>query len=72
MQCNNDVLLLLRRLNFVYFSSTVVATGHFDLTPYTNVASWFDKVKGEVPNYEKACGKGATDFGGLFKMRTKN
>ena len=51
-----------------FLSSTAVATGHFDLTSYPDVNTWFEKVKGEIPNYEKACGKGANEFGGWFKM----
>ena len=45
-----------------------MATGHFDLTSYPDVNTWFEKVKGEIPNYEKSCGKGAGEFGGWFKM----
>ena len=57
---------------FLATYSTVVATGHFDLTPYPEVNAWFDKVKAEIPNYEKANGEGATDFGAWFqKMNTK-
>ena len=48
-----------------------MATGHFDLTPYPAVTTWFEKVKGEIPNYEKSCGKGANEFGEFFKMMSK-
>ena len=47
--------------------ATVVATGHLDLTPYVEVNAWFEKVKAEVPNYEKANGEGAAGFGDWFK-----
>ena len=46
--------------------ATVVATENFDLTPYAEVNAWFDKVKGEIPNYEKANGEGAKAFGDWF------
>ena len=45
-----------------------MATGHFDLKSYPDVNTWFEKVKGQIPNYEKSCGKGANEFGGWFKM----
>ena len=56
-------------ISYIFFlCSTAVATGHFDLTSYPDVNTWFEKVKGEIPNYEKSCGKGAGEFGGWFKM----
>ena len=45
----------------------IVATGHFDLTPYTNVNNWFQKMKKEIPNYEKANEAGADIFGIMYK-----
>ena len=48
-----------------------MATGYFDLTSYPNVEAWFEKVKGEIPNYEKANEEGANMFGGFFKQMTK-
>ena len=45
----------------------IVATGHFDLTPYTNVNNWFQKMKKEIPNYEKANEVGADIFGIMYK-----
>ena len=53
---------------FLATFSTIAATEHFDLTPYPDVLAWFDKVKKEIPNYEKSCGEGAGMFGGYFKM----
>ena len=52
---------------FVATYATIVAAGHLDLTPYVEVNAWFEKVKAQVPNYEKACGQGAAAFGGWFK-----
>ena len=45
---------------YFYFSSfsTMAATEHFDLTAYPETTAWFEKVKAEVPNYEKICGEG--------------
>jgi len=51
--------------------STMAATEHFDLSAYPNATAWFEKVKGEVPNYEKLCGEGAAMFGGFFKSVSK-
>ena len=34
---------------------------------YTATNAWFEKMKSEIPNYEKACGEGAAGFGGWFK-----
>ena len=45
----------------------IVATGHFDLTPYTNVNNWFQKMKKEIPNYENANEAGADIFGIMYK-----
>ena len=50
-------------LNF----STAVATEHFDLSAYPETLAWFEKIKGEIPNYEKCNGAGAAGFGGWFK-----
>ena len=40
--------------------------GNFDLSKYPHVNAWFEKVKGEIPNYEGTCGEGAVGFGKLF------
>ena len=49
--------------------STMAATENFDLTDYPETTAWFEKVKGEVPNYETACGEGAAAFGAFFKSK---
>ena len=49
----------------LYFSN-IVAMGNFDLSKYPHVNAWFEKVKGEIPNYEGTCGEGAVGFGKLF------
>ena len=54
-------------LAFLATFSTIESTCHFDLSAYPNVNAWFAKVKNQVPNYEHACGKGATLFGDLFR-----
>jgi len=37
------------------------------LEKYEELNAWFEKIKGEVPDYENANGQGATDFGSWFK-----
>ena len=44
-----------------------MASEHFDLSSYEATNAWFQKMKGEIPNYEKANGEGAAGFGGWFK-----
>ena len=63
--------LTLADLAFLATYSTVDATGHFDLSAYPAVNAWFEKVKGEVPNYEGSCGQGAASFAGLYTKATK-
>jgi len=52
---------------FVATISTGVATGHFDWSGHPEILTWFEKIKGEIPNYEKSNGAGATAFGEMFK-----
>ena len=49
---------------------TIEAVGHFDLTPYPEIKEWFEKVKGEIPNYEECNGKGASQMGWLYRTNT--
>jgi len=49
--------------------SSIVATGAIDLADYSDVLAWFDKCKDLIPNYEKACGEGATAFGAFYKSK---
>ena len=63
--------LTLADLAFLATYSTIVAVGHFDLSEYAEVNAWFERVKSEVPNYEKCNGEGATLFGGLYVKATK-
>ena len=58
-------------LAFLATYATIVETGQFDLEPYAEVKAWFEKVKSEVPNYEKANHEGATAFGGWIKSKAK-
>ena len=56
-------------LCFVATYATIEACGKFDLAPYVETNAWFEKMKTEIPNYEKANGEGATAFGGWFKSK---
>jgi len=56
-------------LCFVATYATIEACGKFDLAPYAETNAWFEKMKTEIPNYEKANGEGATAFGGWFKSK---
>ena len=44
-----------------------MASEHFDLSSYEATNAWYEKMKGKIPNYEKANGEGAAGFGGWFK-----
>jgi glutathione S-transferase len=59
--------LTIADIAFLSTYSTIVATGAIDVTPYTAINEWFEKVKNEVPNYEKANGVGAEAFGQWYK-----
>ena len=59
--------MTLADISFLATYSTVKATGYFDLEKYEELNAWFEKIKGEVPDYENANGQGATDFGSWFK-----
>ena len=56
-------------LCFVPTYANIEACGKFDLTPYAETNAWFEKMKTEIPNYEKANGEGATAFAGWFKSK---
>merc|ERR1719305_604518 len=56
-------------LCFVATYATIEACGKFDLAPYAETNARFEKMKTEIPNYEKANGEGATAFGGWFKSK---
>ena len=53
-----------------FFFRTIEAVNHFDLEPYTEIKEWFEKVKGEIPNYEECNGKGAGDMGLWYRTVT--
>ena len=61
-------------LELIYFFlvqfRTIEAVGHFDLDPYPEIKEWFEKVKGEIPNYEECNGKGAGDMGLWYRTVT--
>ena len=46
------------------------AVGHFDLSGYPTIKAWFEKVKGEIPDYEEVNGKGAADMGKWYDTVT--
>jgi len=50
--------------------TTIKATEYIDLSEYKNAEAWLEKCKALIPNYEKANGEGAAQFGDWFK--TKN
>ena len=73
-ECDSNVLYvtLINGLK-LYLYSTVFATEHFDMSVYPTTNAWFEKIKGEIPNYEKACGDGAAVFREWFKAaKAKN
>merc|ERR1712241_1533006 len=41
--------------------------GQDKMDRFKEVMGWVEKMKGEIPNYEKANGEGAAGFGGWFK-----
>ncbi len=49
--------------------STFAAAGLVDLSPYPELTTWFDKVKKEIPNYEKVNGVGAAKIGVFYKEK---
>ena len=56
-------------LAFLSTYSSIVALNYFDLSAYPKTNAWFEKVKGQVPNYERACGEGASEFGKLLEKQ---
>jgi len=57
--------MTLADIAFVATISTALATGLFDWSAYSEINSYFEKLKAEIPNYEKACGEGAVLFGSM-------
>jgi len=55
---------------FVATVSTGLATEHFDWSGYPEIMAWLEKMKGEIPDYEKANGAGVAAFSALFKKLT--
>ena len=47
--------------------TTFMATEHFDLAGYEKVNAWCEKIKAQIPNYEKSNGAGVAAFGEWFK-----
>ena len=44
---------------------------YVNLEEFPEAKKWAAKMKTLVPNYEKACGEGATEFGNFFKAKTE-
>ena len=42
------------------------------MSDYPIANAWFEKMMGQIPNYEKACGVGAKQFGGFYKAAKAN
>ncbi|TRY66937.1 hypothetical protein TCAL_07652 [Tigriopus californicus] len=61
--------LTLADLAFIASFSTLVETGSFDVSGFAELNAWFEKVKGEIKNYEKANGAGATAMGQWYKSK---
>ena len=53
------------------FYSTILASELFDMSAYPTTMAWFENMKGQIPNYEKACGEGAAEFGNFFKSKNQ-
>lgn len=54
-----------------YSSIAVTIANIVDLSSYTELSKWFEKVKGEVKNYEKANGEGAAQLGEFYKSKVQ-
>jgi len=51
------------------FSSIAACEGHVDLSSYSKLLSWFDRMKTELPKYEKTNGEGAVILGEFYKEK---
>lgn len=49
-------------ISFLCTVSTLEELKYFDLSAYPETVAWYEKLKGEVPNYEKVGGEGARGF----------
>lgn len=58
-------------LAFMATYSSMRATEAVDLKPFKNLTAWYQKLTQEIPNYKKADGKGAEEFGHYYKMKLK-
>ncbi len=54
-------------LAFFVGHTTLEATRMIDLSPYTELPAWAERVKAAIPNYEKANGEGIKKFGEFCK-----
>ncbi len=58
-------------LAFVASYTTLLETGVVDVSPYSELPAWLERVKKEIPNYEKANGEGVKKLGELFKSKAQ-
>merc|ERR1711915_183919 len=52
-----------------YSTLKAAELSELDLSEFSNVAVWFEKCCGLIPNYEKANGEGAASFGEFYKLK---
>lgn len=53
-----------------YSSMEQTKNVYVNLDDYPESKKWAENMKKLVPDYEKACGQGAADFGALFDSKT--
>ncbi len=56
-------------LAFLSSYTTFVAAGLVDISKYPALTAWFEKVKKEVPNYERANGEGIAAFETFYQSK---
>ena len=59
-------------LAFLAVYSAILKTNdvYFSAKDYPEINKWFEKMKALIPNYEKANGEGATEFGAFYASKT--
>ena len=59
--------LTLADISFVSTYSSVRALGNdiVNWSNYSELEAWFDRAVREIPNYEAACGEGASQYGAI-------
>lgn len=59
--------LTLADISFVSSTTTIIATGVFDLSGYPEIMQWLERCKALIPNYKNSCGDGANLFGTVYQ-----